>query len=154
MMDRCYNPKLENYHAYGGRGITVCERWRESFTNFLADMGKRPEGHSLDRIDVDQGYSPENCRWATAEVQANNRRATIIISYGGKNLSMSQWDREMGLRPGTVNHRVRLLGWNVEDALTTPMLVAKTGKKLYKNQRGMGKGHKEYMRKEKTVEAI
>ena len=98
MVARCQNPKAQGYHYYGGRGITVCDRWLESFENFYADMGERPSPkHSIDRIDVDGPYSPENCRWATWEEQANNKRNTVWIEFQGERLSAAQWRKRLGV---------------------------------------------------------
>ena len=97
MLARCQNPKAQSYRNYGGRGITVCDRWHK-FENFYADMGDRPSNkHSIDRIDVDGPYSPENCRWATWEEQANNKRNTVWIEFQGERLSAAQWGRRLGV---------------------------------------------------------
>ena len=79
MLGRCYNPNNRNFNSYAGRGITVCEKWRNSFLSFLSDMGRKPgKGFSIDRINNDGSYEPGNCRWATAKQQANNRRKAIL----------------------------------------------------------------------------
>lgn len=80
MIQRCGNPRATDYDLYGGRGITVCEHWRTSYSSFLADMGERPDGMTLDRIDNDGNYEPGNCRWATATVQVRNSRATKLTT--------------------------------------------------------------------------
>lgn len=79
---RCFNQRSKDYHRYGGRGITMCDRWRASFAEFLADMGRCPEGHTLERDNVNGNYEPLNCRWATPKEQASNRRNTIITQHG------------------------------------------------------------------------
>lgn len=119
MKARCLNEKNANYSRYGGRGIKVCDRWLESFENFLADMGEKPEGLSLDRIDVDGDYTPKNCRWATVGEQATNRRNNRYVEFDGKKLTISEWARVTNLKPGLIKNRLDA-GWSAEKALTTP----------------------------------
>lgn len=116
---RCTNPKHPAYQHYGGRGITVCERWNK-FENFLEDMGHRP-GHawSLDRIDNDKGYEKSNCRWATAEEQANNRRSTKLVIINGESRSVSQWATQNGIPPFVALRRIRS-GVPTDLAVTQP----------------------------------
>lgn len=119
MKQRCLNPNQSNYEDYGARGITVCPRWL-SFENFLADMGERPEGTTLDRIDFERGYSPDNCRWANDALQARNRRRNRILPFQGKALTMSEWSRHTGIGQRTIQKRLNL-GWSIEQTLTTPV---------------------------------
>ena len=116
MISRCTNKNIPNYQDYGGRGIVVCERWRK-FTNFLEDMGERPKGMSIDRIDVNGSYCKENCRWATNVQQSNNRRSNHTITYGDKTLTISQWARELNMKQQTLWRRLNV-GWSIEDAFT------------------------------------
>ncbi len=117
MRSRCNCPTNHAYKDYGGRGIKVCQRWDEAFQPFLEDMGRRPSPqHSLDRIDNDSGYSPENCRWATKTEQANNRRWNTRYTIGDRTLTISEWAREHGLAPNRVGSRLER-GWPIEAAL-------------------------------------
>lgn len=103
MKYRCENPNSDAYKHYGGRGIKVCARWRDSFENFLADMGERPSKyHSIDRIDVNGDYCPENCRWATTYVQCNNRRNNIYVTYNRKTKTLKQWCDDLGMNYNNV----------------------------------------------------
>jgi hypothetical protein len=123
MQQRCCNPSNKAFHNYGGRGIKVCDRWSgpSGFQNFLEDMGRRPSSdHSLDRIDVNGDYCPENCRWATRMEQANNRRTCKYLEHQGKTQTISQWCRELDLCKSLTRHRLQA-GWSVEEALTTPV---------------------------------
>lgn len=107
MKRRCYSPKVEMYPIYGGRGIKVCDRWRDSFEAFLADMGPKPAGFSLDRIDPDGNYEPGNCRWATAGEQSRNRRTARMLTINGVTRNLSEWSRLTGLRHTTILWRLR-----------------------------------------------
>lgn len=118
MIARCTSPKDKCYKIYGGRGIWICERWK-TFRNFYEDMGQRPAGKSLDRIDVNDGYYEKNCRWATTYEQANNARTNHKISFHGTTMNMRQWERELGLTDRAIKDRLAL-GWSIERAMTTP----------------------------------
>ncbi len=119
MKARCSQPTDCNYPNYGGRGIKVCEQWQNSFEAFLADMGRRPAGLTLDRIDVNGDYEPGNCRWATTAEQNTNRRNNHKIEFGGRTLTVTQWARELGVKPGLIANRLRA-GWSVHRALSQP----------------------------------
>lgn len=111
MLERCYNPKANNYEDYGGRGIKVCQRWLESFENFFADMGLRPSPkHSLERKNNDGIYEPLNCRWATKKEQANNRRSSTRYQYDGLDMTQAQWSEYLKVPYGKLifhlNHGV------------------------------------------------
>lgn len=107
MEARCCQPATASWHLYGGKGITVCERWLV-FENFLADMGERPAGTSLDRIDNTKGYEPGNCRWATSSEQARNKRTTRWLTLGGRTQCAADWAREFGITKAALYGRLRL----------------------------------------------
>jgi hypothetical protein len=119
MIARCYDPEHPKYPIYGGRGIRVCDRWI-CRRLFMDDMGPRPEGMSLDRIDVNGDYSPDNCRWATYETQAQNRRDNRNITFEGKTKCLTEWERITGIKRKTLAKRLDS-GWSVETALTAPV---------------------------------
>ena len=126
MMDRCYDPKCQAYSRYGGRGITVCEQWH-NVQNFIADMFESyKKGLQLERIDNNKGYSKENCCWATPKQQSKNRRSTVFITFQGKTLCMKEWAHTVDIPFRTLWQRLRVLGWDVERAFTTPPLDADT----------------------------
>lgn len=109
MKYRCGNPNSDVWLHYGGRGITVCERWRDSFEAFYADMGPRPSPkHSIDRIDVNGNYEPGNVRWATYSEQANNRRTNQLVKYDGEMITIAEASRRSGLNAGAITHRARV----------------------------------------------
>lgn len=118
MLERCTRKTDRAYSNYGGRGIKVCSRWTK-FENFLVDMGKRPSPkHSLDRIDNDKDYCPENCRWATHTQQANNKRNNVKITWRGVTKTLPDWARSLNMPCETLRRRFDL-GWSVEKAFTT-----------------------------------
>ena len=116
MLDRCYREKNAKYSSYGGSGISVCDRWRVSFENFLADMGERPKGTSIDRINGLGNYEPGNCRWATAKDQQHNIKSNHMISFGGKTMCISDWSRETGIPTASLYYRLKA-GWSESDML-------------------------------------
>lgn len=126
--ERCTNKNNPNYNRYGGRGIEMCERWLNSFENFLADMGEKPTPkHSLDRIDNNKGYSPGNCRWATNHEQSNNRHTSRHVTAFGETKTIPQWLRDPRCNVHlltTLRNRLVEYGWAPEKAITTPPRVA------------------------------
>lgn len=116
MLERCYAETAVNYHNYGGRGISVCLEWRASFERFFADMGRCPVGYSLDRIDVNEDYTPDNCRWTDRTTQANNTTRNVFIEWRGCVLSIAQWARELGLGYHTLYRRLVIKGENFPEA--------------------------------------
>ena len=105
MKERCFDKKNNAYHYYGGRGITVCEKWLE-FEAFYKDMGDRPNNKTLDRIDNDGNYCPENCRWATPFEQGSNKRDNVFLEYKGEKLIISEWSRRTGIKHQTLGKRI------------------------------------------------
>jgi hypothetical protein len=118
---RCFYPDDPDYPDYGGRGITVCRPWLD-FAQFIAAMGPRPSArHSIDRIDVNGNYEPSNCRWASPEQQANNKRTNRRISFEGKTMNLVQWAAQTGINADAIYARLDKLHWPVQKALTTPI---------------------------------
>ncbi len=106
MMSRCFNPKNISYSRYGAAGITVCPKWR-SYTQFISDMGMPPgDRYSLDRLDNTKGYCADNCRWATSEQQANNKRNNRVMTTGTQTLTLAQWAKLAGMNPTTLAYRL------------------------------------------------
>lgn len=119
MRQRCNNPNTAGYHRYGGRGIKVCKRW-DHFANFLADMGERPPGTSIDRIDNDGNYTPSNCQWLDHRKNSAKTCKIKWLTYNGRTQSASAWCREFGLPKQTLYHRL-WNDWPIAVALTTPI---------------------------------
>lgn len=122
MVSRCYNEHNNRYKNYGERGIRICDEWlndKQAFFTWAHNSGYQ-KGYTIDRIDVNKGYSPENCRWATYQEQANNKTSNHYITYNGKTQTMTEWSRECGIKTGTLFYRLKC-GWSIEDALNKPV---------------------------------
>lgn len=119
MRGRVLNPNNPSFPLYGGRGIKICPQW-DSYAQFLADMGPRPRGYSLDRIDPDGDYDPENCRWASASTQSRNTRAARIVDYHGVPVRLADLADASGVRYGLLHYRIHTLGWSAERAVSEP----------------------------------
>jgi hypothetical protein len=116
MKGRCNSRNHTEFSRYGGRGITVCERWN-SFELFLEDMGKRPSGSSIDRIDVNGNYCPENCKWSTAKEQARNKRNNVVLTIDGESKTVAEWcENPSAARDKTIYKRVKI-GWSAKEAV-------------------------------------
>lgn len=121
MLDRCRNPNHPQYANYGARGISVCDRWADSFDNFLFDMGPRPPKTSIGRKNNNGNYEPDNCRWESVEQQQNNRRNNVLITHNGTTKTAVQWSRQLGVPYCRIISRISR-GWSGDQALTAPPL--------------------------------
>lgn len=119
MKHRCHNQKNKYYSDYGGRGITVCEKWRRSFYAFISDMGEQPPNHSLERLNNNLGYCKSNCAWVTGNVQYRNRRNNVFYSHAGETLCLSAWAERVGLNATTLSQRIRK--WGMAEAISRPI---------------------------------
>ena len=125
MKKRCYNPNSKSFSDYGGRGIEVCEEWKDDFQSFYkwAMANGYADDLTIDRIDVNGNYSPENCRWVDKLTQANNCRTNHYLTFNGKTQSIAEWARELGVSDSLIRQRIVTLGWSIEKALTEPSRV-------------------------------
>jgi hypothetical protein len=129
---RCTNPKREVWHRYGGRGITMCDHWLNSFASFLADMGKKPSPrHTLERRDNNKGYEPGNCLWALLRVQCRNRSTNVWVEHDGRRMIMADWAQEIGLSPVRFRYYLKR-GLSVAEIIATvPLEPKKVGHAAY-----------------------
>lgn len=127
MMARCYRIANKDYHSYGGRGITVCAEWKNNPKQFYANMGDKPEGMTLDRIDPNNGYSPENCRWASWKQQGRNRTDNTIVDFNGVKMCVAEAAELSGIKPETIRGRLRR---KQSDLFVTPLPRGKNRDKM------------------------
>lgn len=123
MKDRCFNEKCSGYKDYGGRGISVCSEWKDSFENFYewSLLNGYTDSLTIDRIDVNRNYEPQNCRWTTREAQNRNKRNNHYLTYNGITKTISEWAADIGMDYDTLHARIKYYGWTVEQALITPV---------------------------------
>ena len=127
MKQRCHNPNAANYIHYGGRGIHVCDRWRNSFSNFLEDMGPSHfDGAQIDRIDNHAGYSPDNCRWVTPRDNSKNKRNSTMVDVNGEPISLVELSDSHGIKIEVLRDRIFRYGWTVEKSISTSVIRPKT----------------------------
>lgn len=139
MRDRCLKPSVESYPHYGGRGIRTCQSWEESFENFYRDMGPKPSPqHSIDRRDNDGDYTPENCRWADPETQANNRSVNRYYELDGEKLTLAQISRKYGVNYNTLKSRVDRGGMSICDAISHQSYSRYNVQTTTSEQKGLG----------------
>lgn len=131
MKTRCLNKNHGYYWRYGGRGITICQRWLNSFSNFLADMGERPVGKTLDRINNDGNYEPTNCRWADRKTQSENSINTVWVTHKGQRHSLSEWSRITGISVAVLWQR-HASGWPVDELLMPVNFQASGSREKYR----------------------
>jgi len=134
MRNRCTSPNSPAWEDYGGRGITVCDRWLNSPANFIADMGPRPHGYELDRIDNDGPYSPENCRWTTRRINDRNRRSNVYLEAFGERKTKVEWCEQFGIATDTLSLRISKQGLSVEEALTRPIKEKRSARQAAKKK--------------------
>ena len=128
IVQRCTNVNCKSYANYGGRGITICDRWRESFAAFYSDMGARPsDRHSIDRIDNSAGYSPDNCRWATKSQQARNTRGNRVVQFRGREMLLVEIAEQVGMPLHIIHGRLKC-GWTIERAVETAYIPGRHAK--------------------------
>jgi hypothetical protein len=125
MRDRCNNPQSRYYKNYGGRGIKVCNRWLHNYKNFLSDMGRRPSHeYTLDRINNDGNYSPNNCRWTDWKTQNNNKRKiAMLIEFNGERKTFKEWANIYAMPEERLRLRIRRFKWTMEKAVSTPSRI-------------------------------
>ncbi len=125
MLRRCFDERTDKYHCYGGRGITVCDRWRHSFEAFYEDMGPRPEGLTLERVDHEGNYEPDNCIWDTWKNQHRNKRSNVWLTLNGEQRLLMDWAVLLGVNKKVFYDRYKR-GWADERILTTPVIKERT----------------------------